>query len=216
MAAESNRSRKVLYTLCGVFVILLLVFSLDLLGRPLEVRPLPLVDQELLKTETWRRSYADLLAADAEELFNYDCYVCHEEDKAVTLSYDEDHKLVVPEEHANIVMDHGAHGRNNNCLNCHNPNNLLRLQARRGQDLKFEASSQLCGSCHGPTKEDWDAGAHGRTSGHWDPSAGERKRADCVNCHDPHAPDFPKFPPLPAPRHLSESVVRKSSTSSAH
>src|ERR1039458_8175991 len=76
--------------------------------------------------------------------------------------------------HADIVMGHGKHGRNNNCFNCHNETNLLFLQPRDGRELTFSQSSQLCGSCHGPTKADWDAGAHGRTSGFWDRNPGAK------------------------------------------
>jgi predicted secreted protein len=67
-----------------------------------------------------------------------------------------------------IVMGHGKHGRNNNCFNCHNETNLTLLQPRDGRDLTFADSTQLCGSCHGPTYRDWLAGAHGRISGYWD------------------------------------------------
>ncbi len=76
--------------------------------------------------------------------------------------------------HADIVMGHGEHGRNNNCFNCHNETNLLLLQPRDGRELTFAQSTQLCGSCHGPTKADWDAGAHGRTSGDWDRHSGRQ------------------------------------------
>ncbi|MGA2557928.1 MAG: hypothetical protein ABSG04_16785 [Verrucomicrobiota bacterium] len=76
--------------------------------------------------------------------------------------------------HADIVMGHGQHGRNNNCFNCHNETNLTLLQPRDGRQLTFAQSSQLCGSCHGPTKADWDAGAHGRTSGDWNRSPGAK------------------------------------------
>ena len=48
-------------------------------------------------------------------------------------------------------MGHGEHGRNNNCFNCHNENNLELLQTRDGRVVKFQDSPQLCGSCHGPT-----------------------------------------------------------------
>jgi len=31
------------------------------------------------------------------------------------LRYDANHKLIVPQEHSDIVMGHGEQGRNNNC-----------------------------------------------------------------------------------------------------
>ena len=161
---KKPRYRAVLATLCVVFALLTVVFALDLFGKPTPVHKWPLVDPEFLKTETWRRSYADLAKA-GKDLDDYDCYLCHEEGKSPELKYDANNRIVVPDEHSDIVMGHGAHGRNNNCYNCHDDQNLLRLQARDGRDLKFDESTQLCGSCHGPTKEDWDAGAHGRISG---------------------------------------------------
>jgi len=102
------------------------------------------------------------------------------------------------------VMGHGTHGRNNNCFNCHNDENLLRLQPRDGRELKFEESTLLCGSCHGPTYRDWEAGMHGRTSGYWERSLGPFKKQDCVNCHNPHSPKFPGRQPAPPPNYLRE------------
>ena len=65
------------------------------------------------------------------------------------------------------------------------------LQTRDGREVKFADSPLLCGSCHGPTYRDWEAGAHGRTSGYWDRSSGPMDRKICVNCHNPHSPQFP-------------------------
>ena len=108
-----------------------------------------------------------------------------------------------PMHHAeNIVMGHGTHGRNNNCFNCHDQDNLTLLQARDGRDLKMENSTELCGSCHGPTHRDWTAGSHGRTDGHWKRDAGKIHRLNCVNCHDPHSPQFPSRAPAPGPNYL--------------
>jgi len=99
-------------------------------------------------------------------------------------------------------MGHGQHGRNNNCFNCHNETNLTLLQPRDGRPLTFADSSPLCGSCHGPTYRDWEAGAHGRISGYWDRAQGPFKRQNCVNCHNPHSPKFPPRKPAPGPHLL--------------
>ena len=96
-------------------------------------------------------------------------------------------------------MAHGSHDRNNLCYNCHNEQNLLTLQVRDGREIKFDNIPQLCGSCHGPTLRDWDAGAHGRTSGYWNRSMGDIQRLSCANCHNPHSPHtFPRASRLPA------------------
>ena len=209
---DSKQIRRVLAVLTVVFALLAAAFALDLLGTPAPPPQLPLVDAEFLNPDTWRRSYADLAAA-KEDLTNFDCYLCHEEGKRQELTYDDKQQLVIPEEHSDIVMGHGTHGRNNNCFNCHNDMNLLRLQSRDGHDLKFEESTTLCGSCHGPTYRDWEAGIHGRTSGYWNrtkpdkdqgPLDGPFKKLDCVNCHNPHSPRFPGRKPAPPPNYLRE------------
>ena len=144
------------------------------------------------------------------DLTDFDCYACHEKGKTPQLRFDANQNLIIPDEHKkDIVMGHGSHGRNNNCFNCHNENNLLLLSARDGREIKFSDSPQLCGSCHGPTYRDWEAGAHGRTSGYWDRSKGPIDRKLCVNCHDPHTPHYPGRHPAPGPHSLRETEVAK-------
>lgn len=108
----------------------------------------------------------------------------------------------MPKEHSDIVMAHGRHNRNNNCFNCHDEQNLVLFQTRDGRQLKFQDSPSLCGSCHGPTYRDWEAGAHGRTGGYWKLDAGAPKRQICVDCHNPHSPKIPPRTPLPGPHPL--------------
>jgi len=224
---------KTSLTLAGLVVIfsaLAAAFLLNLWGRPAPLYPIPLVDTNFLDTATVRRSYADLARA-GEDLSDFDCYACHEKGKPPTLRYDTNQNLIIPKEHSDIVMQHGSHGRNNNCFNCHDENNLTLLQTRDGHEVTFANSQMLCGSCHGPTLRDWQAGAHGRTSGYWTntfssafsnaPEASahagtngywERStvpagREICVNCHNPHSPKFPGRKPAPGP-HPLRAVTR--------
>jgi len=206
---DENKTRTVLMALFGVAVVLALAFWSEMWGKPAPVRELPLVAAEFLGTATWRQSYADLLKANAD-VDAYDCYLCHDKDKKQTLTYDAKGQLVVPREHSDdIVMGHGTHGRNNNCFNCHNDEDLTQLQSRDGRKLKLEDSVQLCGSCHGPTYRDWEYGSHGRTSGYWDRSKGPFEKKICVNCHDPHSPKFPGRKPAPPPNHLRDKPGEK-------
>jgi nitrate/TMAO reductase-like tetraheme cytochrome c subunit len=115
-------------------------------------------------------------------------------------------------------MHHGSHERNNNCFNCHNETNLEELQTRDKHQLKLSNSTPLCGSCHGPTYRDWEAGVHGRTGNYWKRTLSEQDRQklagldlknfgvidrkDCVNCHNPHSPGFPGRKPAPGPHPL--------------
>jgi len=204
-----NSQSKTAVIVIGLAIVfsLLAVFFYFNRNTAVPVRaPIALVDKTFLDVSTWRKSYADLVREKAD-LSDFDCYGCHEKGKAPPLRFDDKQKLIIPDEHKDIVMGHGSHGRNNICFNCHNENNLELLQARDGHDIKFADSPQLCGSCHGPTYRDWEAGAHGRTSGYWDRSKGPIERKLCVNCHDPHSPHFPGRKPAPGPHYLREPAV---------
>jgi formate-dependent nitrite reductase cytochrome c552 subunit len=173
----------------------------DLWGHPPRRQTIPLVASAFLEPTPWRRTYADLVKA-KEDLSDYDCYACHERNKPPPLRFDEAGKIVVPREHSDVVMGHGSHDRNNVCYNCHNEQDLVTLQVRDGRVVKFDQIPLLCGSCHGPTYRDWEAGAHGRTSGYWDRSRGAVERLSCANCHNPHAPKIPTRQPAPPPHPL--------------
>jgi hypothetical protein len=184
-----------------LFLGLAAAFVSNLWGRPAPVNHYSLVDTNFLDTTTPRQSYADLVKA-ADDISGFDCYACHDKAKPVALTYDGNHRIIIPKEHENIVMRHGRHERNNNCYNCHNEQNLELLQPRDGRELKVPESTQLCGSCHGPTFRDWEAGVHGRVNGFWRTELGGKTRKDCVNCHDPHAPKYPGRKPAPGPHYL--------------
>ena len=183
------------------FVALAAAFAMNLVGHRVSLKPIPLVATNFLSTATVRQAYPDLVRAGAD-LSDFDCYACHEKGKPPTLRYDGNGTLIIPKEHSDIVMGHGRHGRNNNCFNCHNETDLTLLQTRDGRKVTFSNSQLLCGSCHGPTYRDWEAGAHGRISGYWDHSLGAPERKLCVNCHNPHSPHFPSRQPAPGPHPL--------------
>jgi hypothetical protein len=201
MYHPSSRSALALAALATAFLTLSAAFVLDWWGRISPLPPIPLVAPSYTNTSTVRISGAELVRT-GEDASGLDCYACHDRDKPVILSFDDNQNVIVAPEHEDIVLNHGRHHRNNNCFNCHNEANLELLQTRDGRDIKLLESSPLCGSCHGPTYRDWEAGAHGRTSGYWDASAGASRREDCVSCHDPHAPGFPVQAPAPPPRPL--------------
>lgn len=210
------KTRLVLAVLGAVFCFLAVAFIADIWARPVNsLHSIPLVDTNFLDTATVRRSYADLVRA-KEDLSDFDCYACHEKGKPPTLRFDTNQNLIVPKEHPDIVMGHGSHGRNNNCFNCHNETNLELLQTRDGHELKFSDSPQLCGSCHGPTYRDWEAGVHGRTSGYWNRSTGNCDRKQCVNCHNPHSPKFPGRKPAPGPHPLRAIETTSAEPKSVH
>jgi hypothetical protein len=203
--SKGERTGTVLLVLAVVFLALGVKFVSGFGTRPPPPQNIPLVDPQFLETATIRKSYAELVRTKAD-LSDFDCYACHEKGKPPTLRFDAKQNLIVPQEHADVVMGHGTHNRNNNCFNCHDEQNLELLQARDGRQIKMAESPLLCGSCHGPTYRDWEAGAHGRTGGYWDRSLGPMKRQICVDCHNPHRPKIPPRKPAPGP-HLLHPVA---------
>jgi hypothetical protein len=198
---DRTRVSAVLFILTLVFLMLTVSFSRRNWMEPRPLKAIAPVDPALVKPTTFRTSYVQLIRMQAD-LSDFDCYGCHETKKPPTLRFDSSNNLVIPKEHSDIVMAHGQHGRNNNCFNCHDEQNLLLLQTRDGRQLKLENCPPLCGSCHGPTYRDWEAGAHGRTGGYWEKKAGEMTRQICVDCHNPHSPRIPALAPLPPPHPL--------------
>ncbi len=210
-ASSGKNARRTNLWLGGLtlgFLALAGLFTKSLWGNLPPRKEIPLVDKKFLETTPWRKTYADFVKAkDKDALEDYDCYGCHEKNKPPPIRFDKAGKILIPKEHSDIVMGHGSHDRNNNCFNCHNEQNLLTLQSRDGHEVKFDNIPQLCGSCHGPTFKDWEAGAHGRTSGNWDHASPDFARLSCANCHNPHSPKIPTREPAPPPHllHASEN-----------
>lgn len=198
---NDTKTARSLLAIAVLFCALTVAFLLNLWGRVEALPAIPLVDPIHTNTATVRTSYAEMVRKSAD-MSDFDCYACHDKKTPPTLRFDTNHNLIIPKEHANIVMGHGQHNRNNLCYNCHDEENLELLQTRDGRRLMMSESTPLCGSCHGPTYRDWEGGSHGRKTGFWSPSLGPVTREDCVSCHDPHAPDFPARPPAPGPHPL--------------
>ena len=202
------KTSVVLLVLAVAFLTLAAAFRLNLWGHQSALPEIPLIDTNFLSTATARVSAAELFATAGADTSDYDCYVCHEKNKPPPIRYDAGGNIVIPDEHKNIVMGHGTHGRNNNCFNCHNETKLDTLQSRDGRELKITDSPPLCGSCHGPTFRDWEAGVHGRTGGYWNTDLGARTLKPCTACHDPHHPKFPRRKPAPGPHPLHPVVAK--------
>lgn len=212
---RGTRTNLLLGGLTLLFFALAGLLTKSLWGHLPPKQNIPLVDKKFLETTPWRQTYGDLVKA-KEDLSDYDCYGCHEKNKPPQIRYDANQKIIIPKEHSDIVMGHGSHDRNNNCFNCHNEQNLLTLQVRDGRQVGFDNIPQLCGSCHGPTYRDWEAGAHGRTSGSWDRNKGEIQRLVCANCHNPHSPRIPPREPAPGPHPLRVPTPAAESAVAAH
>jgi hypothetical protein len=197
----TTKTAWVLIWLSVVFFGLSIAFYLNLWGKPAPSNAIPLVDTNFISTATARVSAADLIRTGGD-VSGLECYACHEKSKPPKLKFNAEGEVIVPKEHDDIVMGHGRHHRNNNCYNCHDENNLEELQTRDGRHLKLADSPALCGSCHGPTYRDWEAGVHGRTSGFWKRDLGPADRKVCTSCHNPHSPPFPSRQPAPGPHAL--------------
>jgi hypothetical protein len=97
--------------------------------------------------------------------------------------------------HTDLTFQHGQLA----CRSCHAEGAHDALHLADGRSLRMTDAMELCAQCHGPQFRDYQRGAHGGMSGHWDLSRGPRVRNHCVECHDPHAPRYagarPVFPP---------------------
>jgi hypothetical protein len=214
----NGRQNKVLAGIAITFVVLAVLFLSDLPGRSVTPSPpVPLVDPKFIDPAPSRVSISEALRKGAD-ISDYDCYVCHERNKPLKLNINTNGDIIVPSEHKDIVMAHGTHKRNNNCFNCHDENNLEQLQTRDGRQLKLTelspaSTTLLCGSCHGPTLRDWEAGVHGRTTGYWDRKPGDTTRymrLGCPSCHNPHSPKYQGREPAPGPHRLHPAATKQS------
>ena len=232
-------SSIVLALLTVAFAALAIVFA-SVPARPgrLERTPLVKLDALAIVPGTIRISAGQLIRSGGD-VSGLDCYACHQKESPPEVKYDQDGRVILPREHADLIismrncaechppsdpvkleyddsgnvivpaahkgllsMAHGKSLRNNNCYNCHDRDELDQLHTPEGAKLKFEQATLLCASCHGTTFRDWNAGAHGRTGGYWDRTAGPIKREECTSCHDPHAPAFTGLIPMPGPHLL--------------
>ncbi len=209
------KTRIVLVVLAVVFLSLSAAFRLDLWGRPEPIVTVAPVDPQFTNTATVRVSAAELVRTGGDTS-GQDCYACHDRAKPPQVKLDEHNNVVLPDEHKDLALQHGRNKRNDHCYNCHDSANLDQLMTRDGHRLKLTESTQLCGSCHGPTYRDWEAGIHGRTSGYWNRQLGEATKQACASCHDPHSPAFPSRPPAPAPHPLHRVAVQPTEHESNH
>jgi hypothetical protein len=96
--------------------------------------------------------------------------------------------------HGSKVLNHGAHA--SWCYRCHAKDDPGELLLSDGVRVGFDASHELCGSCHGDKLRDFNQNLHGLTTGNWN---GPKVRRSCTGCHDPHDPKFAPMTPEPPP-----------------
>lgn len=121
------------------------------------------------------------------------CETCHALRPASVLPAS---MLELDQFHQGLELEHG----DLRCGACHTEGASTTLHLADGRKLPAGAAMQLCAQCHGPQYRDYQHGAHGGMTGHWDLSRGARTRNHCVDCHDPHAPQIRKVIPAPPPR----------------
>ncbi len=196
-----DRTTLALFCIMVVFLGMTAAFRYDLWGHSEPLPTIPLVDKKFLSTDTTRMSFMDRVRY-RQDVSDFDCNGCHAPGERAPLTFNRAGNVVVPSDHGHIRMSHGTHNRNNNCYNCHDETNRNLLQARDGHVITYYNSQRLCGSCHGPSLRDWEAGAHGRTSGYWNRDKGEGTRKVCASCHNPHNPKYEGREPAPLPHPL--------------
>jgi formate-dependent nitrite reductase cytochrome c552 subunit len=121
------------------------------------------------------------------------CATCHATKAANAVA-----KLGTPLKffHQGLIGEHG----NLSCASCHNPaDGYASLRLADGKSVPYVDVMTLCAQCHGPQFRDYQHGAHGGMTGHWDLVKGGRVRNNCIHCHDPHSPKYPTVMPAPGP-----------------
>jgi nitrate/TMAO reductase-like tetraheme cytochrome c subunit len=98
--------------------------------------------------------------------------------------------------HKGLKFDHGTLA----CISCHNKDDYNTLRLADSTAISYTNVMNLCAQCHAPQARDWEHGAHGGMTGHWDLTRGSRIRKNCIDCHDPHSPGFPAMVPTFKPR----------------
>jgi hypothetical protein len=98
--------------------------------------------------------------------------------------------------HQGLQLAHGGL----TCGSCHVLGDQTKLRLADGREIAMTDAMMLCRQCHGTQARDYDHGAHGGMSGHWDLSVGGRVRNHCIDCHDVHAPQFQASRPVLPPR----------------
>lgn len=127
------------------------------------------------------------------------CATCHSGDNAARIVAGQG----APEAfHTGVELAHGPLS----CESCHDPEDRSLLRLADGKKLAFTATMDLCSQCHGPQRRDYDHGAHGGMTGHWDLRAGGRQRASCVDCHAAHSPAIEPVTPVLPPQDRFASV----------
>jgi len=100
--------------------------------------------------------------------------------------------------HQDIVADATKlqHGRGAIwCFDCHNADNRDTLVDRQGNEVSFNQSQKVCGSCHGDLYSDWRMGLHGKRTGEWK-VGGKKRWWTCTECHNPHTVQEHRFDPV--------------------
>lgn len=112
------------------------------------------------KVSTLHKDEHGLIAASTNHLdlvyARLNCAGCHKESEEVDLEWDDDDNLIIPPHHRHPPMQHGRYGRNNDCYNCHIPEQLDKVRTRKGEVFELKDSTQLCASCHGPAYREWE------------------------------------------------------------
>jgi len=126
------------------------------------------------------------------------CSDCHA-DEPINL---EIRKLEEEHEVRSDEFDHGT----NWCFDCHVAENRDELHLARGERVSWDETWRLCTQCHSQKLDEWQAGVHGKQTGHW---YGEKEYWSCIACHNPHdvTPAFKPIEPKPRPLRPTEITV---------
>src|SRR3954463_14765716 len=101
---ENGKTAAVLLALSVALLALAAAFHLNLWGRQAPLPKIALVDTNFLSNATARVSASELFSTPGADTSDFDCYVCHEKNKAPQIRYDTNGVIIIPTEHKDIVM----------------------------------------------------------------------------------------------------------------
>ncbi|MFO0851233.1 MAG: cytochrome c3 family protein [Gemmataceae bacterium] len=161
--------------------------------QPVAARPVAAGHPVTIRTPSGPPSVATGAVDDKGRPVTIACATCHS-----TKPVNAEAKIGTPLRafHQTVAGSHGSLS----CTSCHNPaDGYATLRLADGKAVPYTEVMTLCAQCHGPQYRDYQHGAHGGMTGHWDLTRGGRQRNTCTDCHHPHAPKYPTVSPAAGP-----------------
>ena len=162
-------------------------------ARPADLRRPPLAARDTLAIQpgTVRISAGQLIASGGD-VSGLDCYSCHHQDSPPEIKFDDQHRIILPREHADLIISM------RNCAECHSPKEAVKLEYNPdGTVIMPKAHADLLMMKHGRNYRNENCyNCHERNQlDHLHTPEGQSLRLDqatllCGGCHGPNYRDW--------------------------